>query len=131
LPVKSWKKYFANGKPVRVKQLGHGYVEILTSGHKRALQEDLCEAITDAKYTEDTKLAEGGNLICRLLSTSGMRFNELINKLVDLIVCRIEHYEKKSKKKLVSTRSSTTRHPTRQGKAIPNYRLPAGRVITT
>lgn len=131
MPVKSWVKYSANGKSVRVKQLGHGYVEILTSGRKKALQEDLCDAVAGAGYTEGTELIKGGNLICRLLSTSGMSFPELINKLVDLIVCRIERYEKKSKKKLISTRSSTARHAVRQDKQSPNYRLPAGRVITT
>jgi hypothetical protein len=130
LPVKSWEKHSVNGETVRVKRLGHCYIEVLTSNRKRELQQDLCDAVAGASYTADTEPVEGGNFTCQLLPAIGSSFTELINKIVDLIVCRIEHYEKKSRKK-VSTQSSTSRQVSKQAKRSPNYRLPAGRVITT
>jgi hypothetical protein len=131
LPVKPWEKHSVNGETVRVKRHGHCYIEVLTSDRKGELQQEIREAVANASYTADTEPVEGGNFRCQLLPTKGSSFSELINKIVDLIVRRIERYEKKSRKKTVSTQSTTSRKVSTPAKRIPNYRLPAGRVITT
>jgi hypothetical protein len=120
--AKSLEKYHVNNTTVRLKRLGNHRIEIVTSDRKKELQETLFKTIRNTGYTDDkTEHTERGNLICRLLPTTKMSFNKLIEKIVNLIVRGVERYEKKYKKEIVPTQSSHVVRHVKKRKRNPNY----------
>lgn len=129
MSVNPWEKYRAGKMTIRVKKLGELSIEVLTSNRKKQLRQKIHESVEEADYITDVSLDKGGNLSCRLLSVSGMKFNDLIQQVVNLIASVIERYEKKPRHKTISTQSNGSRqvrrpamqHPT------PNYRVAAAK----
>lgn len=112
--TKSWEKHTVRNRTMRVKRLGGQKIEVVTSDLKKELQIKLFRTIRNTGYTRQTEHTKHGNLRCRLLPNDEMSFNELIAKVINLIVRGIERYEKK----MASAQSSVP--PSRRRKK--NYR---------
>lgn len=97
------EKHKVRDTVVRIKRLGECRIEIITSDRKKELQMKLFKSIRNVDYTSQVEHTKLGNLTCRLESSKEMSFNQLVEKIVNLIAPKIERYEKR----MSSTEPST------------------------
>lgn len=131
MPAQALEKYGRNDTTVRLKRLGQHKIEVVMSDRKKELQEILRRTVTNTSYTSETERTKRGNLVCRLLPNAKMSFNQLIQKVVNLIVRSIERYEKKHKKETTFAQSRAVHRAQKSAKRYPNYRMQKTTVAVT
>ncbi len=114
--MRTLEKYTVRGVTVRIRRLGHHKIEVITSDRAKELQKTLFKTIRNTGYTEQTEHTKLGNLTCRMLPKDEMSFNQLIQKVVNLIVRGIERYEKR----MAGVQSSPTSRKKRHSKQYRN-----------
>ena len=93
------EKHTVDGTVMKVIHRGNRKVEFLLENFSKEIREKILEVVDSTSYTEDeSELTSNGRLISQLPKSHNLSFQELIKKILKLMVERILHYEKKGGK---------------------------------
>lgn len=123
--AKSWESYEIHGERLKIKRLGGQKILVLTSSLKKGLRNEIMEKITAVDYTEGVD-KDHENIEFRLFMP-GSRFNDLINRALELIAACIKKHNKEVSSGSGRSGRKHKKPPFRNSPAPPNYKLAAAR----
>jgi len=95
LAVKRNERRTVRGKTIEFKHLGRQRVEFATAKHDAKLRQELRRSCSKSRYhTGKARENSRRNLVCHLMPTEVKSFQELIDKIINVIVSKIEAFEK-------------------------------------
>lgn len=112
----SMEKYTVRGITFRYIHLGEHRVRIPLAHLDKDLREVLHKTTSQTSYTTGKSILEkNGNLICRMVPTAKMKFQQLIRKVFNLMAKKIERHQKKADRQRAK-QSGTHRNLRHRGK---------------